>query len=170
LANGDAASALMKASSEASIAIFLTLRNARAQGEVLIAAAEMTLTGPNREIFDAIMLLYRGLQSQRADIAHGIFGTADPMSDDEIPWIETKNFSKEWIDKFYRPQLSILSPSADDKLGQKKHSFVYKLRDLNRLADEINQLWGITFAFTSSLQLAGWGPALESLQTQLTLP
>jgi hypothetical protein len=75
-------SALMKANSEASIAIFLTLKNAQAQREVLVAAAEMTRTGRNREIFDAIMLIYGGLQSQRADIAHGIFGAIN----DGQPW------------------------------------------------------------------------------------
>jgi hypothetical protein len=86
--------ALMKANSEASVAIFLTLRNARAQREVLVAAANMTLTGRNRELFDAIMLLYGGLQSQRADIAHGIFGIIPDGRDDEIPWIETKNLQR----------------------------------------------------------------------------
>ena len=59
--------ALMKANSEASVAIFLTLRNARAQRDVLIAAAETTLTGSDREIFEALMSIYGGLQSQRAD-------------------------------------------------------------------------------------------------------
>jgi mannose-6-phosphate isomerase-like protein (cupin superfamily) len=38
--------AVMKAESEASVAIFLTLRNARAQRDLLIAAAEMTLDFP----------------------------------------------------------------------------------------------------------------------------
>jgi hypothetical protein len=57
----------MKAKSEAPVAIFLTLRNARGQREVLVAAAEMTLTGSNNEMFDAIMLLYGSLQSTRVD-------------------------------------------------------------------------------------------------------
>ena len=49
--------AMMKAQSDASIAIFLTLRNARAQREVLIAAAEVTLRGRHKEIFDALMIV-----------------------------------------------------------------------------------------------------------------
>ena len=56
---------VMKADSEASIAIFLTLRNARAQRDVLVAAADMTLSEEDREIFDAVMLLYGSLQAQK---------------------------------------------------------------------------------------------------------
>jgi hypothetical protein len=142
--------ALMKANSEASVAIFLTLRNARAQREVLIAAADMTLTESNKEIFDAIMLLYGGLQSQRADIAHGIFGIIPKGEDDEIPWIETKNLSKDWVDKFHKPQQE--NPTEQDrKLAQKRNTSVYKLTDLKSLETEIMELWGIVFAFYNHL-------------------
>jgi hypothetical protein len=156
--------ALMKANSEASIAIFLTLRNARAQREVLAAAADMTLTGSNREIFDAIMLLYGGLQSQRADIAHGIFGIIPNGNEDEIPWIETKNLSKEWIDRVHKPKPEIPSNKQDEKIALKRNSSVYTLSDLERLESDIMELWGIAFAYTSYLNHPDLPMTAEALE------
>ena len=114
---------LMKANSEASVAIFLTLKNARAQREVLVAAAEMTLAGTNKEIFDAIMHIYGGLQTQRADIAHGIFGRCSEISDgNAAPWIETKNLSRDWIERFHRPKSGGAPPGEDEQFRQKSFS------------------------------------------------
>jgi hypothetical protein len=160
----------MKANSEASIAIFLTLKNARAQREVLVAAAEMTLAGLDREIFDAIMLLYSSLQSQRADIAHGIFGHITGGEEDVAPWIATKSLSKDWIDKFHRPKSPDSPEEPDLRLGQKRLSSIYKLSDLERLETEIKQLWLIAFSFTSYLQHPGSQTAVTLLQTQCALP
>lgn len=162
--------ALMKANSEASVAIFLTLRNARAQREVLIASADMTLKESDKEIFDAIMLLYGGLQSQRADIAHGIFGLIPEGRDDAIPWIETKNLSKDWVDRFHKPQPENATKPTDEKLAQKRYTYVYELGDLERLEDEIIQLWRIAFSFTSYLNYPSLPSSTEDLETQCALP
>jgi hypothetical protein len=162
--------ALMKANSEASVAIFLTLKNARAQREVLVAAADMTLKEPNREIFDAIMLLYGSLQSQRADIAHGIFGNITGNEDDTIPWIETKKLSRDWIERFHKPKPENAPEEPDEKLAQKRASYIYKLTDLERLETEINQLWGVAFSFTSYLQHPDSTLAKATLETQCAWP
>ena len=155
--------ALMKANSEASVAIFLTLRNARAQRDVLVAAAEMTLTGSDKDMFDAIMLLYGSLQLTRADLAHGIFGDISDASDEVMAWIETKKLSKDWIDRFHSPAAPNNSPPRDDRLAQKRASYVYKLSDLQQLESDIMELWGIAFAFTSKLN---W-PTSEIAETTL---
>ena len=162
--------ALMKAKSEASVAIFLTLKNARAQREVLLAAAEMTLTGSDRETFDAIMFLYGSLQSNRADLAHGIFGDIPGASDDVMPWIETKSLSKDWIERFHSPASSDTSRLYDDRLAQKRVSSVYKLSDLERLESDIMELWGIAFAFTSKLNNPDSPLAAETLERQCSVP
>jgi hypothetical protein len=162
--------ALMKANSEASVAIFLTLRNARAQREVLIAAADMTLKSPDREIFDAIILLYGSLQSQRADIAHGVFGFIPDGKEDAIPWIETKYLSKDWVDRFHN-QTSKKSPEQpDEKLAQKRFTYIYELSDLDRLETEIMELWGIAFSFTSYLNYPDLPLSATTLQKQCALP
>jgi len=161
--------ALMKANSEASVAIFLTLRNARAQRDVLVAAADMTLEGSDKEIFEAIMLLYGSLQSQRADIAHGIFGFIPDGREDAIPWIETKNLSKDWVEKL-KPKPESPKEQSDKKLAQKRFSYIYKLSDLERLETEIMQLWSIAFSFTSYLNFPSLPLSTESLGTHCALP
>lgn len=157
--------ALMKANSEASIAIFLTLRNARAQRDVLVAAAEMTLKGPDKKQFDAIMSIYGSLQSQRADLAHGIFGVIPEGKDNEIPWIETKNLSKDWVERFQK-LMNRDVPHEDEKLAQKRCTYIYKLSDLERLETEITQLWGVAFAFTSYLNFPDSPLTKEVLEQQ----
>ncbi len=162
--------AIMKADTEASVAIFLTLRNARVQRDVLTAAAEMTLSAEQRDFFDAIMLLYGSLQAQRADIAHGIFGYVDVNDDNVVPWIETKNISKDWIERFHKPKRAGESPEADMYMGQKREAFIYKTADLEKLAEEINQLWGIAFAFTSLLRYPDTPVAKETFMNQCQWP
>lgn len=162
--------ALMKADLEASVAIFLTLRNARTQREVLIAAADMTLKAPDREIFDAIILLYRSLQSQRADMAHGVFGYIPDGKEDAIPWIETKNLSKDWIDRFYNQTSQNSSERPHEKLAQKRFTYIYELSDLERLETEIMELWGIAFSFTSYLNFPGLPLSKAALEKQCALP
>jgi hypothetical protein len=153
--------AIMKADSEASIAIFLSLRNARAQRDVLIAASEMTLFDKDKEAFDAILTVYGSLQAQRADIAHGIFGLA-PEAEDEAAWIETKDLSKHWLDNFHRQGtlLSELGLRPDDKEQREQgrlvqRSSVYKITDLARLSRDIKELWEASFRFYMYLRYAG---------------
>jgi hypothetical protein len=162
--------ALMKANSEASVAIFLTLRNARAQRDVLVAAADMTLEGSDRETFEAIMLLYGSLQSQRADIAHGIFGFIPEGEDDAIPWIETKKLSKDWIDRVRSPKQENPTERTDEKLAQKRFSYIYKLSDLERLEAETMELWLIVFGFASYLNYPSLPSVVKALETQCALP
>jgi hypothetical protein len=168
--------AIMKADSEASIAIFLSLRNARAQRDVLIAASEMALFDKDKEAFEAILTVYGSLQAQRADIAHGIFGLA-PKTKDEAAWIQTKDLSKHWIDKFHRPgtPLSDLGLKDDEKeqREQKKlieRSSIYKVTDLEQLARDIKGLWEATFHFYIHLRY-GPGPAgTEPFQRLCNVP
>ncbi|OAF11429.1 hypothetical protein AYJ54_08395 [Bradyrhizobium centrolobii] len=162
--------AIMKADTEASVAIFLTLRNARAQRDVLIAAADMTLSAEHRDVFDAVMLLYGSLQAQRADIAHGIFGHVDVDDDNIVPWIETKKISKEWIEKFHKLKREGVAPEADANLGQKRETFIYKITDLEKLAEEIYQFWGITFGFTSLLRFPDLPLTARTFESQCSWP
>jgi hypothetical protein len=162
--------AVMKADTEASVAIFLTLRNARVQRDVLIAAANATLSAEHRDVFDATMLLYGSLQAQRADIAHGIFGHVDVNDDNIVPWIETKAISSDWIERFHKPKPEGEPPEADAYMGQKRNTFIYKIADLERLAEEINQLWGITFAFTSLLRYPDVPVTQEAFKSQSQWP
>jgi hypothetical protein len=163
--------AVMKANSQASVAIFLTLRNARARRDALTAAAETMLKGPDREVFDAIILIYGSLSSQRADLAHGIFGHLSKGKENEMPWIEAKHLSQVWIEKFHLPKgEKEQRPAIDEKLEQKQRTFVYKLADLVRLETEIEQLWLIAFTFASYLTFPNLETAASALRTQCNVP
>jgi len=132
--------------------------------------ADMTLQGADREIFEAIMLLYGGLQSQRADIAHGIFGFIPKGEEDAIPWIETKNLSKDWVERFHKPKPENSAEQSDEKLAQKRVTYIYKLSDLERLETEIRELWLIAFSFTSYLNSPGLPLVTKALEMQCALP
>jgi hypothetical protein len=148
--------AMMKANSKASIAIFLTLKNARAQREVLEAAATMTLSESDKELFDAIMLIYGGLQSQRADIVHGLFGRTEAY-ENGMPWIEAKNLSKQWIERFHHQRTvgGMLSDAIADLESDKRllqRSAFYRLDDLKNLQEEFLGLWRAVFHFYLAVQ------------------
>jgi hypothetical protein len=150
--------AIMKTESEACVAIFLSLRNARAQRDVLIAAGEMTLHEAEKEAFDALLTVYGGLQAQRADIAHGIFGLI-PTIEDEAAWIETKNLSKHWIDKFHNIGRRLSDLGVDEAELAKREderlmriSSVYKTTDLAQLESDIKELWEASFQFYMHLR------------------
>jgi hypothetical protein len=130
-----------------------------------------SLSGQTREIFDAVMLLYGSLQLQRADIAHGIFGHIDIDDDTIVPWIEAKKLSKDFIDKFHRPRdPDGPAAGADTRAVQKRETSIYKISDLEQLAKEINELWGIAFSFTSSLRWPGSEHAIKTLEVQCKVP
>src|SRR5690242_1968282 len=116
------------------------------------------------------MLLYVSLQAQRADIAHGIFGHVDVNDDSIVPWIETKKISKDWIERFHKPKLEGEPPEVDVYMGQKRETSIYKMADLETLAEEINQLWGITFTFTSLLRSPDLPLTRETFENQCQWP
>ena len=145
--------AVMQANSRASVAIFLSLKNYRTQKDVLEAAANATLTGEDRDIFDAILLQYGGLQTQRADVAHGIFGHADVANHDEIvPWIEAKNLSQDWLDQFHSGQPMSKSDEPDN-LAQNRGASIYRLKDLEQMEEDMRNLFRSQLLFYTDLAL-----------------
>jgi hypothetical protein len=60
--------------SQAALEVFLTLRRSSNQQQALAAAAKHKLTGKNKLAFDALMLVYKSIESQRNDLCHGCFG------------------------------------------------------------------------------------------------
>ena len=77
--------------------------------------------------FEALMVMYRSLESQRNDLAHGCFGYAasDP---DILFWIELKHHVHFMADHISKEAKGIQEPDSHAKL--KKHLFVYRMKDL----------------------------------------
>jgi hypothetical protein len=134
----------------------------------------MTLSDKDKEAFDAILTIYGSLQAQRADIAHGVFGLA-PETEDEAAWIQTKDLSKHWLEKFHRPYTPLsdpgLKPDEEEPREQERlvqRSSVYKVTDLDRLASDIKELWEASFYFYMHLRRRG--PYSDEFQKLCDLP
>lgn len=83
-------SILLGTESDAALEVFLTLRRAANQRDALKAAAKFKLVGQELRLFDALMLLYGSLESQRNALAHGCFGVASNDAD-VLLWIDIRD-------------------------------------------------------------------------------
>jgi hypothetical protein len=148
--------AIMKAQTGITAAVFLSIRNSRAQREALNAAAQVGLRDRELEMFSAISIVYQSLDSQRTDLAHGIFALSEDLPNDLL-WMDSKDYTRlhieNWAEVAKRPTLAgILShPGNDDEM--RKCFFVYRKTDLESLRDEIKEFWRAVFLFTLCLNL-----------------
>jgi hypothetical protein len=116
---------LMKANSDAAVAVYLSLRTGRARQDAMNAAAEATLGPEDLGLFGAIMLVYRAAEGQRNDIAHGNWGICDKIEDGVI-WVESKHYSHWLISELRRDEMDV---SEYGELA--RHLFVYKKNDFS---------------------------------------
>jgi hypothetical protein len=145
-------SAIMKTEKAIAAAIFLSIRNSRAQREALTAAAEIALSGRELEMFRAIAVVYQSLDTQRTDLAHGIFGICEELPD-ALLWINSKDFTQHnlefWTELITRTDPSV--PLQSDETGRALF-YVYRKEDFIQLRDEIKELWHAVFLFTYYLR------------------
>jgi len=146
-------SAIMKAETAITAAVFLSIRNSRAQREALTAAAEIGLSGRELEMFRAIAIVYQSLDNQRADLAHGIFAVSDDLPE-AILWIGSKDFAKHNLD-FWTELMSRENPLAPLQASETVRAalFAYRKDDLVQLRDEIKELWQAVFFFMHYLRV-----------------
>jgi hypothetical protein len=146
-------SAIMRAETAITAAVFLSIRNSRAQKEALAAAAEIGLQGRELEMFSAISLAYQALDAQRTDLAHGLFAVSDDLPE-AIVWADAKDFTRqhvqEWTDLSQNPFGAGFFSAFDEALKPKL--FVYRESDLIGLRNEISELWRTVFLFNIYLR------------------
>jgi hypothetical protein len=140
-------STLMKADTGAAVAVFLSIRNARAQREAVSAAAENALTGDKLEAYSAIANVYKSLEGQRNDLAHGVFGISDEIPD-AILWMEPKEHTGSFVKWLAKLATSNETPDLEIEEG----IFVYKLNDIETLISQIQELWTAILMFWSHLR------------------
>ena len=158
-------SAILKANSEAGIAIFLSIRNARAQRDALNAAAVAVLKDDLLETFSALSNVYKSLEGQRNDLAHGVFLISDDILD-AILWMDAKehtSFFAQWLTKLETD----INASID---GIKDGLFTYREKDVARLRDDITELWQATMFFWQHLRMPGSPLSASSYQRLRELP
>ena len=82
---------LIGGDSEAGVALFSTLQNARARRDVLNVVAELRLRDRRLELFHGVFNVARSAETERNHLAHGCFGVSAELQD-SVLWVETKHF------------------------------------------------------------------------------
>jgi hypothetical protein len=148
-------SAIMKAETGITAAVFLSIRNSRAQREALTAAAQVGLKDRELEMFSAIAILYQSLDSQRTDLAHGIFAVSEDLPD-ALLWLDSKHYTQHhvesWSDVPSDGLLGQLAKDAESEDKLRSKFFVYHKDDFISLRDEIKDFWGAVFRFALFLR------------------
>ena len=96
--------------------------------EIAAAAAEV-LDEHDQELLAAVFAVHKSLEAQRNDLAHGLFGVADQISDGLL-WVEIKHQAPWTMDRISRWDAT---PSP----GVIEHVYVYKAKALIDLHNEI---------------------------------
>jgi hypothetical protein len=121
----------------------------------LDAAAQVGLTGRELEMFSAIAIVYQSLDSQRTDLAHGIFAVSEDLPD-ALLWMDSKHFTQHhvesWSDMRSDSLIGQLAKDAESQDKLRSKFFVYRKDDLISLRNEIAEFWGAVFRFALFLQ------------------
>lgn len=125
---------MLRANEEPAIALFLALRNSRAQYDVLNAVAEVTLNEADKKLFDALMSYRSSVEKERTALAHGCFGGLNEI-EDGVVWIESLHRTQHTM----RVSANGVTDEAMDWLRSK--TYVYELGDLETIAQDTEDLY-----------------------------
>jgi len=141
---------LLGVENASAVAVFLSLRSHRAQRDALRAAAEKTLTGDARQIFDAILTIHQELDKQRNDVIHCVWGRGD-ATPDGIIWTSLQNHANMLLNDYHLGATGQLS--AEERPSQiAKDYFVVRYGDLETLNGEIVALYRAVGNFHAALR------------------
>lgn len=121
-----------------SVAVFTTLRNARARRDALMAAAIHSLTIDDLELFKAIMLVYENLDGLRNDIVHGVWGYIDGVDDGAL-WASTQN-TAVWHINDYKDEADATVSYERRHERWLKYVYFWDYNDLDRIANNLREL------------------------------
>lgn len=123
--------------SDAAVAVFLSLRNHRAQRDALKAAASKALNGDDQTLFFALLDVHSELDKQRNDAVHGVWGQAE-KTPDGIIWSSLQDHANMLINAYNRESAH---PSYEEvTTHMTKDYFVVRYRDLEELNTTIKTL------------------------------
>ena len=127
---------LLGVENEAAVAVFLSLRNHRAQRDALTAAAEKCLDGELKEGFDALVAIHRRLDKQRNDVVHGVWGKGQ-ATPDGIVWSSMQDHANMLIRDYHNFTPGNESPEYDRAHAITKDLFAVKYSDLEALNEDV---------------------------------
>lgn len=155
---------LLGVENPASVAVFATLRNARARRDALLAAATHSLDQELFEIFRAIIVVYERLDSTRNDIVHGVWGYIADV-DDSALWCKSQDAAVWHINDYHRGASgSLTSEWRNDQWFQ--YVYLWSHKDIEEDIKNIKYLSAIVGNFHACLRYRD-EPAGDSARRQL---
>ncbi len=115
----------------AAVAVFLSLRNHRAQRDVLRAAADRALSGEIAEIFEALLARHGELDKQRNQAVHCVWGISE-ATPDGILWSSQQDHANMLITAYHLEQSGRLTYETNTH-NMTKDLFVVRYADLEEL-------------------------------------
>ena len=132
---------------DAALAIFTALRSARFQHDVVLAAADATLSTKDKELLIAILTVYKQAEDARNELGHGIWG--EVLSDTKAAiWLRPADYAILNVTSIRKPAKARDARYRD--LEEKM--FVYELSDLDAIRAQIGRADQNVFQFTQYLQ------------------
>jgi hypothetical protein len=132
--------ALLDTRSDAAVAVYLSLQNARAQRDALRSAATVALDGENLALFEAVLNIHKSSSGERNDLAHGIFGIVSD-NNDELIWCPSSKFAA-WITRANQKAWN-LEFDPDPHAPLRNELFVYSKRDLEQIFDRFSFVFDV---------------------------
>lgn len=166
--------ALLDTRSDAAVAVFLSMQNARAQRDALASAASVSLSGETLELFNAVMRIHKSSSGERNDLAHGIFGVVSDRPD-ELIWCPSTKFAA-WITRANQKAWN-LEFDPDPHAPLRNEIFIYKKIDLDEIFQRFNFVFDVVSRFHMALSpIEGsanfgrnWLRAQPQIQAELAL-
>lgn len=141
---------ILGAETPASVGVYLALRQGRARYEALNAAAEVSLSERDFELFSAILRMHDTAQSFRDKLAHGFYGTSDDIPDGVL-WVDSKVNATWTLLTWTKHNNKTAKGNEHDELT--KEIYVYRSAELEQIHNYIAATRMAIFHFIDYLRL-----------------
>jgi hypothetical protein len=146
---GNIFSLLLGIESDAAVQVFLSLRRASNQVEAMQTAAQFSLRDPELTALEAMLVVYKSLETQRNDLAHGCYGICldDPSL---LFWIDVKHHVHFQTEALLLEKKGKIPENRHARLTQ--NLFVYRMSDFQELFRQMEEFWWATHYFSGYLR------------------
>jgi hypothetical protein len=158
--------AILKTSSDAAVALFLSIKTSRTQREALETIARLLLVGNALDAFEALMSVYGSLEKQRNALAHGLYGVSDALPD-AVLWCDIQDHANFLINVYLSEYKG--TPLVDPHEKLRRDMYVYRSQDLKELLRDLTELQKAASLFHCYHQPRDPKPSESSLIEMLSL-
>jgi len=132
--------ALLDTRSEAAVAVYLSLPNTQTRINALDRAAATSLTGEDLALLNATIALYKTSNSDRNDLAHGIFGVVS-NEPDQLIWCPSAKFAA-WMTRANQSAWN-LEFDPDPHAPLRNEMFIYTKTDLETIFSQFSFVFDV---------------------------